>query len=177
MNLVPSLFESLAKIIYVPNTVNIEDIIFDGGQLYRHKENNKKKKSRKKPNEIVERVNRVIKFKKYFKLYERSDDKNRVRVPLKRNASKKFVKAYRNKHLDRVRFEYNLVREQLRKKKINTLGDLASYTNSEGVNILHLLNEKLQFKVIDVGDRKNDYLCIMSTINEKIKNQAKKRIK
>jgi hypothetical protein len=166
-NFVPSLFESLAKIIYVPYIRNKNNIVFDGGQLYREERNKKEKKIKhRKPNDVVERLNRVIKFKNKYKLYERSDDDKYVKKSFEKNGLKISVKAYRKKDLNRVRFEQNLSREQLRKKRIKTLKDFANYTNLDGVNILHHLFDVPKFNVIDTGPRKFDYVCLMSTINQ-----------
>lgn len=162
-NLVPSLFESLAKIIYIPYISKKNDIIFDGGQLYREKK--RKIGSQKKPNDVVERLNRVIKFKDQYKLYERSDDDKHVKTTFEKNGLERSVKAYRKKDLNRVRFEQNLLREQLRKKNIKTLKDFVDYSNSDGANILHHLFDIPKFKIIDTGPRKFDYVCLMSTIN------------
>ena len=141
------MFESLRKIIYIPNLTKASKIIVDGMQFRADK-----------------KLNCLIKYGDKTKLYERGPDNKRVKITYKDNGFLRKVKGWPVEGLDRVRIEYTLDRRKLNSLGIDTIGDFVSYRNNDGVNIMHQLIDFPQFREIVMGSHKANYNCLMSIV-------------
>lgn len=95
------MFESLMKIIYVPNILKAEDIIFDGLQF-----------------RAKNQLNCVIKYGN-LKYYERGEDEDRIKHEYIVNDELKTIKRWKRDSLNRVRIEKTLKGREIHKLSID----------------------------------------------------------